>query len=94
VDFTNTGGRAGDEVGQLCIHDPVATISQPVRRLRGFERVTLAPGQTRTVTFRLDRKDVGFYDNSGRFVVEPDTIDVYAGDSSKASLTDSFTVVP
>jgi beta-glucosidase len=94
VDVTNTGGRAGDEVVQLYIHDPVATISQPVRRLRGFERVTLAPGQTRTVTFRLDRKDVGFYDNSGRFVVEPGTIDVYAGDSSKASLTDLFTVVP
>ena len=54
----------GDEVVQLYIHDPVASISQPVRRLRGFERVTLAPGQTKTVTFTLDRSDVGFYDNS------------------------------
>ena len=44
VDVTNTGARAGDEVVQLYIHDPVASISQPVRRLRGFERVTLAPG--------------------------------------------------
>jgi beta-glucosidase len=94
VDVTNTGGRAGDEVVQLYIHDPVATISQPVRRLRGFERVTLAPGETRTVAFRLDRRDVGFYDDSGRFVVEPGRIDVFAGDSSKASLSDSFTVVP
>jgi beta-glucosidase len=65
-----------------------------VRRLRGFERVTLAPGQMKTLTFRLDRDDVGFYDNSGNFVVEPGTIDVYAGNSSKASLTDSFTVTP
>ncbi len=92
VNVTNTGSRAGDEVAQLYIHDPVASLSQPVRRLRGFERLSLAPGQTRTVTFRLDRDDVGFYDNSGRFVVEPGQIEVYAGDSSKASLTTSFTV--
>jgi len=94
VDIKNTGSRNGDDVVQLYIHDPVASISQPVRRLRGFKRVTLDPGQTKTVTFRLDRSDVGFYDNSGRFVVEPGAIDVYAGDSSDASLTDSFTVVP
>ena len=49
----------GDEVVQLYIHDPVASISQPVRRLRGFERVTLEPGQTKTVTFTLDASDVG-----------------------------------
>ena len=77
---------------QLYIHDPVASISQPVRRLRGFERVTLAPGQTKTVSFTLDRNDVGFYDNSGKFVVEPGQIDVYVGDSSKATMTKSFTV--
>jgi beta-glucosidase len=92
VDVTNTGSRAGDEVMQLYIHDPVASISQPVRRLRAFERVTLAPGATKTVSFRLDRNDVGFYDNMGRFVVEPGQIDVYAGDSSKATLTKSFAV--
>jgi len=92
VKVTNTGSRAGDEVAQLYIHDPVASLSQPVRRLRGFERLSLAPGQSKTVTFRLDRNDVGFYDNSGRFVVEPGQIEVYAGDSSKASLTTSFTV--
>jgi beta-glucosidase len=90
----NTGSRKGDDVVQLYIHDPVASISQPVRRLRGFERVTLNAGQTKTVSFRLDRSDVGFYDNSGRFVVEPGAIDVYAGDSSVGALTDSFTVTP
>ena len=94
VDVKNTGSRSGDEVVQLYIHDPVASISQPVRRLRGFERVSLGPGQTKTVSFRLDRSDVGFYDDSGNFVVEPGTIDVYAGDSSEAGLTDSFTVTP
>jgi beta-glucosidase len=92
VDVANTGAREGDEVVQLYIHDPVASISQPVRRLRGFERVTLEPGEKRTVTFSLDRSDFGFHDNRGRFVVERGTIDVYAGNSSKAELKESFTV--
>jgi beta-glucosidase len=92
VTVKNTGSRKGDEVVQLYIHDPVASISQPVRRLRGFERLTLDPGQSQTVTFTLDKSDFGFYDNRGRFVVEPGRIDVYAGDSSDAELTKSFTV--
>jgi beta-glucosidase len=92
VDVANTAGPKGDDVVQLYIHDPVASISQPVRRLRGFQRVTLDPGQKQTVSFTLDKSDFGFYDNRGRFVVEPGTIDVYAGDSSTADLTESFTV--
>ena len=69
----------------------MANISQPVRRLRGFERVALAPGAKRTVTFTLDRDDFGFWNNQGRFVVEPGRIDLFAGSSSAATLT-SFTV--
>jgi beta-glucosidase len=92
VDVTNTGARAGDDVVQLYIHDPVASISQPVRRLRGFQRVTLAPGQTLPVSFTLDASDWGFYDNRGKFVVEPGQIEVYAGDSSTATLKQTFTV--
>jgi beta-glucosidase len=89
---TNTGSRTGDDVVQLYIHDPVASISQPVRRLRGFQRMTLAPGQTQTVPFTLDSSDWGFYDNEGKFVVEPGAIDVYAGDSSTATLEAPFTI--
>lgn len=92
VDVRNAGTRAGDEVVQLYLNDPVASISQPVRRLRGFQRVTLAPGASRTVTFTVDKSDFGFYDNRGRFVVEPGRIDLYAGNSSTATLTASFTV--
>ena len=92
VDVRNVAGPAGDEVVQLYLNDPVASISQPVRRLRGFERVTLSPGEQRTVTFKIDRSDFGFYDNSGRFVVEPGRIDLYAGNSSKATMRQSFTV--
>jgi beta-glucosidase len=83
---TNTGTtRAGDEVAQLYISDPVASISQPVRRLRGFERVTLQPGQMKTVSWTLSRDDVGFYDNTGRFVVENGRINVFAGNTSSQS---------
>lgn len=92
VQVKNTGSRSGDEVVQLYLHDPVASISQPVRRLRGFQRVTIDPGQSKTVTFTLDASDVGFYDSSGRFVVEPGTIDLFAGNRSSGGLTDSFTV--
>ncbi len=92
VSVKNTGSKKGDEVVQVYIHDPVASLSQPVRRLRGFERVTLAPGESRKVTFTLDKSDFGFYDNRGKFVVEPGRIDVYAGNSSKAEMKESFTV--
>jgi beta-glucosidase len=90
---TKTAGPPGDDVAQLYIHDPVASISQPVRRLRGFQRVTLTDNDNpTTVTWHLDRNDVGFYDNTGRFVVEPGTIEVYVGDSSDAPLVGTFTV--
>jgi beta-glucosidase len=92
VDVTNTGNRAGDDVVQLYIRDPVASISQPVRRLRGFDRVTLGPGETQTVPFTLDRSDFGFYDERGKFVVEPGEIQVFAGDSSSADLMQPLTV--
>jgi beta-glucosidase len=92
VDVTNTGGRTGDDVVQLYISDPVASISQPVRRLRGFERVTLKPGQKQTVSFKLDGSDFGFYDERGKFVVEPGQIQVYAGDSSSADMMQPLTV--
>jgi beta-glucosidase len=54
--------------------------------------VTLNPGTSRTVTFTLDKSDFGFYDNRGKFIVEPGRIDVYAGNSSSAEMTRSFTV--
>jgi beta-glucosidase len=92
VTVRNTGSRAGDDVVQLYLHDPVASIAQPVRRLVGFKRVTLAPGASTTLHFTLNRDSVGFYDNQGHFVVEPGRIDLYAGDTSAATLTTSFTV--
>jgi beta-glucosidase len=93
VDVQNTGVVAGDEVVQLYLHDPVASIAQPVRRLRGFRRVTLAAGQGTTVTFAVGTDDVGFYDNQAKFVVETGTIEVYVGNSSDTDQKATFTVV-
>jgi len=92
VRVKNTGARTGDDVVQLYIHDPIASIEQPIRRLRGFARVTLRPGQTRTVAFKLTKNDFGFFDDRGRLRVERGRIDVYAGDSSAADDVQSFTV--
>ena len=77
---------------QLYIRDPVASLSQPVRRLRGFERVTLKDGQSDTVSFRLDKSDFGFHDNAGKLVVEQGQIEVYAGNSSEGKLTQTLMV--
>ncbi|WP_326794487.1 glycoside hydrolase family 3 C-terminal domain-containing protein [Streptomyces sp. NBC_01808] len=94
VDVTNTGDRAGDEVVQLYVHDPVASIAQPVRRLRGFTRVTLGPGEKRTVRFTLGAEDLGFWTNdaAGQYVVEPGRIDVYAGSSSLTEARCTLTI--
>jgi beta-glucosidase len=93
ANVTNTGSVAGDDVVQLYIHQDGTSILQPVRRLDGFQRVTLAPGQTKTVTFTLGPDNIGFYTNTpDQFVVEPGTVDVYVGDSSAGGLQAQFTV--
>ena len=61
VDVKNTGDREGAEVVQLYVADPVASIDRPVKELKGFEKVTLKPGETKTVTFTLDADDLSFY---------------------------------
>jgi beta-glucosidase len=92
ADITNTGPVAGDDVAQLYIHQDGTSILQPVRRLDGFQRVTLAPGQTKTVTFTLGRDQVGFYNNDGQFEVDSGAVSVYVGDSSTGGLQGQFTV--
>ena len=89
---SNTGRRAGDEVVQLYIRDRVASVTRPVRELRGFERVTLARGESRELTFTLDRDELGFWNTEGEFVVEPGEFDVWVADSSEGGLHGTFTV--
>ncbi|HEX8284784.1 MAG TPA: beta-glucosidase BglX [Pyrinomonadaceae bacterium] len=82
VDVENTGRRAGDEVVQIYVRDLVASRVRPVKELKGFRRVTLQPGERRTLTFRLTPAELGFYDDSMRFVVEPGAFKVMAGRGS------------
>ncbi|MFF3751561.1 glycoside hydrolase family 3 N-terminal domain-containing protein [Streptomyces sp. NPDC002018] len=94
VTVRNTGERTGDEVVQLYVHDVVAGQVQPVRRLRGFRRVTLAPGESATVRFPLGAEDLGFWSGRGepRFTVEPGDFDIYAGNSARADRKRTLTV--
>jgi beta-glucosidase len=92
ADLSNTGAMVGDDVAQLYIHDQVASVLQPVRRLDGFQRVTLAPGQTLPVSFTLNKDGLGFYNNQAQFVVEPGLFDVWIGDSSVGGLQGEFLV--
>ncbi|HWG61303.1 MAG TPA: glycoside hydrolase family 3 N-terminal domain-containing protein [Streptosporangiaceae bacterium] len=90
--ITNTGGTTGDDVAQLYIHESGTSILQPVRRLEGFSRITLTPGQAKTVTFKLGAANFGFYNEQGQFVVEPGAVDVWVGDSSVGGLHGQFSV--
>ena len=79
----NVGGRAGDEVVQLYVHDILASVARPVMQLAGFQRVRLAPGEERTVTFTLGREQLQMIDRDMHWVVEPGTFRVMVGASSK-----------
>jgi beta-glucosidase len=94
TNITNTGSVAGDDVVQLYLHESSTSILQPVEKLEGFRRVSLAPGQTRTVRFTLGSQNLGFYNDQGKFVVEPGQFDLWVSDSSAVgTLTPStFTV--
>lgn len=90
VDVTNQSGRDGQEVVQLYIRQPVASRSRPLRELKGFAKVALKAGETRTVRFRLEGKALGSHDDAGRYVVDPGPIEVYLGGSSLASARTQF----
>ena len=93
VDVENTGQRAGDEVVQLYIRDPVASMTRPVKELKGFQRVTLQPGETRRVEFALTRDHLAFWNREMRFVVEPGEFRVMVGANSRDLIEAKFEVV-
>jgi beta-glucosidase len=92
ADITNTGSAKGVDVVQLYLHEDDTSILQPVRKLEGFQRVTLGPGQSQTVTFTLGRGNLGFYNDQGQFVVEPGPFTMWVGDSSTGGQQSQFTV--
>jgi len=93
AEVTNTGTRAGDEVVQLYIHQRGGRASRPVRELKGFERITLRPGEGRTVTFTLDETSVRYWNAATRgWVIDPGTFDLWVGSSSAGGQHATFAV--
>lgn len=80
---TNTGDRTGDEVVQLYLTDDVSSVTTYTKVLRGFERITLAPGESRSLTFTLGPQEMGLWDKDMRFTVEPGSFTVGVGASSQ-----------
>ena len=84
VNVRNSGSRAGDEVVQLYVHDGNAPVKRPRKELRGFERISLRPGETKTVSFTLPARGLAYYDAGAKaFVAHPGAFDVWVGGSSE-----------
>src|SRR4029077_14980593 len=93
VDLENTGVTAADEVAQLYIHQQSGSTSRPVRELKGFERVTLADHEKKTVHFSLGNDELTYWSTARKdWVEEPATFDVWVGGDSTASLRGSFNI--
>jgi beta-glucosidase len=83
VDVTNTGDRKGVEILQLYINDIVSSVTTPVKELRGFERISLEPGECKTVEFTVSGDDFSLINNKLERVVEPGEFEILVGPSSK-----------
>ena len=90
VEITNTGNYDGKEVAQLYIQDVAASLARPVKELKGFELINLKKGETKTVTFILTDKELGFFDNDGNYLVEAGTFKIMVGGSSDNGLESNF----
>ena len=86
VKLTNSGKVAGKEVVQVYIQDIVASVTRPVKELKGFELVELNPNETKEIEFILTDKELGFFNNSGDFIMEPGEFKVFVGGNSKELL--------
>jgi len=95
VTVKNTGKRKGDEVVQLYVHDVASSVKRPSKELRGFERISLNPGERKTVKFEVPAEKLAFYDEKlHRFVVEPGLFDIMIGSSSEDTrLQDKIEVI-
>ncbi len=81
VDVRNAGGREGDEVVQFYVRYPNSRVARSIKDLKGFQRITLKPGQTRNVSFTLTARQLAYYGKDG-FVVEPGKVHIMVGSSS------------
>lgn len=93
VDIGNSGKRSGEEVVQLYIRDDVATVTRPVKELKGFKKISLNTGEKKTVEFTLMPDDLSFYNLDMKKVVEPGTFTVFVGGNSADYIETKFEVV-
>ena len=93
AELTNTGERAAVEVAQLYVRDLVGSVTRPVRELKGFCRVHLEPGESKTVEFTLHTDDLAFYGRDNRYAAEPGEFHAWVGGSSTAELMTAFRIV-
>lgn len=93
VNVTNTGKYAGAEVAQLYIRDKVGSVTRPVKELKGFERIFLQPGETKTVTFNLPVSDLAFWNIDMKRAVEPGEFTLWIGTNSEEGLSADFEVI-
>ncbi|MDX8340490.1 beta-glucosidase BglX [Draconibacterium sp. IB214405] len=89
---TNTGEVAGEEIAQLYIRDLVGSISRPVKELKGFEKITLEPKESKVVSFEITTKDLEYYGASGEWNVEPGDFNLWVGPNSAEGLESSFSL--
>jgi len=89
----NTGNRAGEEIAQLYIHDEVASVTRPVKELKGFEKVAVVPGESKTIRFVLKADQLRFYDLSMNWTVEAGKFKVFVGPNSTEGLEAEFEYV-
>ncbi|MEK7343583.1 MAG: glycoside hydrolase family 3 N-terminal domain-containing protein [Pseudomonadota bacterium] len=90
----NSGAREGDEVVQLYIRDKVSSVTRPIKELKGFQRVTLKPGETRTVSFAITPESLQMWNGRMERVVEPGEFEIMTGNSSVALQSTTLTVTP
>ena len=83
VDVTNTGGCDGEEIVQLYVADKVASMVRPVKELKGFQKVFIPKGQTKRIDFTLNVRDLGFWNNSMQYIVEPGSFEIMVGTNSE-----------
>ena len=88
---TNTGKVDGEEVAQLYIRDKIASVVRPVKELKGFSKFKLEPGESKEIQFILTDAELGFYNNTGEFIVEPGEFDVMVGTNSQQGISGKFT---
>ena len=93
VEVKNTGRYEGEEVVQLYVRDEAASITRPVKELKGFEKIALKPGESKEVVFDITDEQLGFYDNRMNFVVQKGSFTIMAGTNRRDGESVSYTLL-